>query len=49
MEDVLTKQGYLLTNAELQKIMKQMDVDESNSIDLMEYLTVSFLFKNLIK
>ena len=41
LEKLLTKQGHLFTNKELKDIMSQIDVDNNQSIDMMEYLAVS--------
>ena len=41
MEKMLMKQGYLFTTAELKNIIKEIDIDNNNSIELMEYLSVS--------
>ncbi|XP_002130400.2 uncharacterized protein LOC100178497 [Ciona intestinalis] len=40
LEALLTKQGHLYTNKELKDIMGQIDVDNTGTIDIMEYLAV---------
>jgi len=41
LESVLQKQGHIYTNNEIKEIMNHIDLDNTGTVDMMEYLTVS--------